>query len=914
MVSRAVVIALLVVAALPCPLSAAVSPPQQARIRLAGEAFERTQNVQGELHLPEAIAVADATISFEVTDSFGRVLLRQTQPVAATEETTAIIPIDLAVPNVVVMRHHLGAIVQDAKGSTYFAQASFVYKPAPGWDDYQVMLYQKHPANRLNFIREAYVTGNLWYGSNPSVPDYMVDANLRWYVENMAVPVLAPYHRWYEDGRPVHWLFEKARERFRNDRDLINLQRTPCLSQEPTIELLQRCVHFPARNMAAYRPIWYSLSDESGIGNQASQSGFCFSPECRERFRTWLQERYPSLDALNEEWDTDYEKWEEVRGWTADEIFAREGDNFAPWCDHTDYMDDVLMSAYAIGVQKVQEFDPGAYVGIGGGQGPVAVGGWDYWKLTRTLTCSEPYYIGSNWELIRSFDPNHKVVSITGGGDDWSKHMRWFGFVHGDAGSLMWDDKTSFVDDEGNYDKQGTESAKWHKELTGGLGRQYMAAKRTDDPIAVYESQASMRVHWALHVRPKGKNWANRHSRDERVDNPVSRVRESWLRLVEDAGLQYTMLAPQQVLDGKLKVYDPKTGEGFKLLILPRIIALSEGEAEAIERFVLAGGTVITDGLVGLFDEHGRRLEQGRLDELFGVARKPDHPISMFGKEPSGLAGLNLLEPDLDVIAAKPVNTDAMQALIERHPGPGHTLYLNLDIIDYHRWRLHPGEETATRELLNPYFYEALGRDRVSPRFMTADGKVPAGVEITVKDMGGARIVALMRNPQTMISELGPMEYQSNEGFEKEVEIELDASAVGRGESFVYYDMRTGRKLGQGRTVKVKVVPFEPTILSVWAKDPGEFAFAAPAAVKRGDPLNIAVRPASDQAKQYVYNIEVTGPDGKARSLYRQNFAFDAEGGQIRVPLALNDPAGSWTIAIREAATGITKNVTVQVE
>lgn len=897
-----------------CSVSLGAEPARQGRVRLAQEAFERTQNVKGEFTLTEPIATKGATVSYEVVDSFDRVLVRKTEAVSSGQETTRRIQIDLAVPNVVVMRHYLGVTVQDARGQAYCGQVSFLFKPAPGWDDYQTMIYQKHPANRLGFIREAYVTGNLWYGSNAGVPDYMVDANLRWYVENMAVPVLAPYHRWYADGRPVQWLFEKARERFRADRSLENLQRTPCLSQEPTIELLERCVQFPTRNMAAYRPIWYSLSDETGLGNQASASGFCFSPECKARFREWLKARYRDLHALNEEWGTDYAKWEEVRGATPDEIFARKDDNFAAWCDHTDFMDDVLMGAYTIGAKKIQEFDAGAFVGIGGGQGPVAVGGWDWWKLTRTLTCSEPYYIGSNWELIRSFNPAFRLVSITGGGDNEAKHMRWFGFVHGDAGSLMWDDKTTFVDDEGQYDKQGTESAKWHKELTGGLGKQYMAATRVDDPIAVYESQASMRVHWVLHVRPKGQAWASRGSRDERVDNPVSRVRESWLRLIEDAGLQYRMLAPQQVLVGDLKVYNPKTGEGFKVLVLPRIIALSDKEAEAIRQFAQAGGTVIADGLAGLFDEHGRRLEKGQLDDLFGISRPAEYGIAELGSQEAGPAGLKLLEANINVIAGKPMNTGAMQALIERHVGDGHAIYLNLDLIDYHRWRLHAGEEKPTRDLMNPLFYAALGKDRRTPACKSADGQVPAGVEVTLKQAGNVRFVALMRNPQTMISELGPMEYQSNEGFEKEIEIELDGNAPGEGKAFIYYDVRAGRRLGEGKGVKVKVVPFEPTIVSVWPQDPAEFALAAPASVQRGGAVNIKVRPGSTQANLYVYNVEVTGPDGKPRLHYRQNFAFTGEGGQLQVPLAVSDPAGAWTVAVREAATGRTKNVTVQVE
>lgn len=895
-------------------IALAAEAPRQARLILSDTAYERTAPVSGELQLPEPIDAADATVACEVTDSFGRVLLRKSEPVAAEEASTSLVKIKLAVPNVVVMRHYLGVTVQDAKGHLYFGQSSFVFKPPAGWNDYEPFIYQKHPAKRLGFIRDAYVTNNLWYGSNPTVPDYMIDANFRWYVDNIAVPVLAPYHHWYPDGRSVNWLFDRARERMRKDSDLLNLQRTPCLSQEPTKDTLERFAQFTARNLSPYRPVWYSLGDETGIGDQAAESGFCFSPECRAAFRVWLEKRYKTLDALNAEWGTKYTKWEEVRGATADEIFAHKDDNFAAWCDHTDFMDDVLMNAYAIGAKKIREFDPDAYVGIGGGQGPVAVGGWDYWKLSQTLNSMEPYYIADNYELLRSFNPDFRYMCMTGGGDDQSRQLRWYGFVHGDAGSLMWDDKTTFVDDNGKYDNQAIESAKWHKELTSGLGKQYMLAQRTDDPIAIYESQAAMRVHWVLNVRPKGKGWMHRGSWHERTDNPYSRTREAWIKLVEDAGLQYKMFAPQQAVDGKLKVYDPKTGQGFKLLILPRTIALSTAEADAIRQFAEAGGTVIADGLIGLFDEHGKRLPAGRLDDLFGVKRPADQAISMFGKEQAGVGGFNLLEPMVTVTSGQATEAAAPKALIRREAGKGKVLYTNLDIIDYHRWRLHPGEDIPTRKLMNPYFTSALGDSRISPCFATEDGQVPAGVEVTVKTVGDVRIVALIRNPQMMVSELGPVEYQSNEGFKNPVEVELNANMPGQDKSFVYWDMRTGSKIGEGKSVKVTVPPFEPVIVSVWQESPGGFAFAAPAKIKRGDPLSIGVHPASAQAKQYVYNVEVTGPDGKQRMLYRHNVVISPDGGQIAIPLALNDATGTWTIAIREALTGTVKQAAVQVE
>ena len=60
-------------------------------------------------------------------------------------------------------------------------------------------------------------------------------------------------------------------------------------------------------------------------------------------------------------------------------------------------------------------------------------------------------------------------------------------------------------------------AAKWHKELTGGLARQYLPIPREDDPIAIYESQAAMRVHWVLNIRQYGEKWVERRSYHGRI-------------------------------------------------------------------------------------------------------------------------------------------------------------------------------------------------------------------------------------------------------------------------------------------------------------------------------------------------------------------------------------------------------------
>ena len=81
--------------ALFCQISLAVQPARQAQLKMAHEAFERTQNIQAELQLPEPLDTKDATISCEVTDSFGRLLVRKTEAVPGVHDKTATIKIDL---------------------------------------------------------------------------------------------------------------------------------------------------------------------------------------------------------------------------------------------------------------------------------------------------------------------------------------------------------------------------------------------------------------------------------------------------------------------------------------------------------------------------------------------------------------------------------------------------------------------------------------------------------------------------------------------------------------------------------------------------------------------------------------------------------------------------------------------------
>src|SRR5258708_32180489 len=116
-----------------------------------------------------------------------------------------------------------------------------------------------------------------------------------------------------------------------------------------------------------------------------------------------------------------------------------------------------------------------------------------------------------------------------------------------------------------------------------------------------------------MDVAPHRGTWPNRMSS---MDNSISTsnlTRVAWLKTLEDIGIQAKFIHQDHLLGGALEK------DGFKVLLLNRVLCLSDAEATAIRAWAAKGGTVIADHLCGVFDEHGKAREKGALDDLFGV-------------------------------------------------------------------------------------------------------------------------------------------------------------------------------------------------------------------------------------------------------------------------------------------------------
>jgi hypothetical protein len=493
---------------------------------------------------------------------------------------------------------------------------------------------------------------------------------------------------------------------------------------------------------------------------------------------------------------------------------------------------------------------------MGGGQGPSPVGGWDFWKLTQALDVMENYAIGSNYEFVRSFNPNAVTIHCTFGGGNWERHNLYYLFLHGDRMALVWDDKSEYVDDKGQYSPRALEAKPLYEELTGGIGKLRIASRRTDDPIALYHSQANLRLHWLSEVKPAGSNWIERQSWSERKQSRYFRLRESWIKLIEDNGFQWRMLCPEQVALGQLKVFDPATGEGFKVLVLPEMLALSTGEAKAIADFAAAGGTVIADKTPGLYDEHCRKLDRPALADLFTAKDTP------------------------------------------------RAVLLDTDLLEYYHLRLRDGrEEAGLKELVGQRLRQGVGGDRQTPVVLGADGKPVTGVEVTQWRNGRARIVAVQRNPQLFVHELGETDYSNNKRFEKPepLTIRLDGGKPTKG---YWVDIRGGKSLGELAARPFQLDAYMPSLFAVFPEPLRPFQ-------ARVETDKLVIAPFAGLGMEtYVYHLAFIGPDGKERLPYRANVACGAAGGRFDLPLALNDMDGAWTIRVHEVATGARASVT----
>jgi len=649
-------------------------------------------------------------------------------------------------------------------------------------------------------------------------PDAALTHGFRFYVENIhRIGFLHEAHKVYE----ADW------DGYTKTRDKRYLVRKPCLHDPGYLDQAKSILQEAARQYADGNPLLYDIGDECSITSFASPMDYCLSGYTLDRFRGWLKQQYGSLDALNAEWETEFAAWDDVQPMTTYEIKDRErtgSENYSPWADHRTFMDITYADTVDQFRRWLHEVDPKTPAGLEGTQMPAAFGGYDLWRLSHALDWVEPYDIGGSHAVFRSFLPAGTPTYATIFEHDATPASRrlWHLLLNGDRGAIIWCSSDWF-----DYKSPELAPQPWvagmadlFAELGGPAAQAIMNAKRDRAQIAIHYSHPSIQAAWMIDSRVDGDTWPRRFSSYESVHSGITRVRNGWMKLIDDLGLQYDFVSAQQIAEGKLG------GMGYKVLVLPESLAIGDEEAAQIKSYVRNGGTVIADFLPGVFDEHCKRRKVGVLDGLFGISRpgkgmlqQPETSDGVgfaMGKERVSLGPAELY---VRLVMGKPaamVNTsmvkrqgpaaDNAPVIIERSMGKGRTVYLNLSPIDYPRNRL-VGKGGDFRTIVG----DLLSKSGVAPAVrVTGDRGAPVGCEVITYQGDGRRYVAIMRNPEYEVSDLGELGFTDNSRFEKPERLTVEF-----GDGAEVKELLSSRDFGKTDRVEVTLHPWKPMVLEV---------------------------------------------------------------------------------------------------
>lgn len=895
-------------------------PEPRVSIALEKTELTRSDTLRGTLKVARG-PNRPRKLALRWVDGFGRTVARSTKRVP--EDVGQIAFSFRAAPGMCLGNR----IVAETSEDVPVAEAGFVVTPDPQpWDDYQVIMYYAYAPHQQPRLRDVGITGGMIQSRTRLMDTSNTPTSIWWshgyryYCEQILSDVYAEYHR-HRQGLPKHIRQTEAKELYKKDRSVLDaLIRKPCFHDPAVRRKIEKVLPEVVRVNGKFAPIFYSLCDEAGLGDLVTAWDFCFDPRTLRAMRRWLQAQYGTLKDLNAAWDTDFPSWSKVVPLTTDRMMARGDDNLSPWADHRAFMDLTFAEAVKWGADAVLAADPEARTGLVGCQMPSAFGGYDYWLLANAMNTIEPYNIGNNREIWRSFAPDAVAVTTTFGFGDQEVWRLWYQMLHGDRGIIIYDEKNRYLEPSGKPTALGRAVAPVYKELTGGLCKLLSASERTHQPVTIHYSQASIRAHWMFEARPEGQDWLERGSAAERIRSDFLRLRESTVKLLEDQQLQYTFTAYEQLERRHLDT------SGDRLLFLPQSIAMSKGEVAAVRRFVRNGGTVIADGRLALMDEHCKRLPKGRLDSLFGIRRTDqDWAPGRPGLKPTGVRvdGIDVPEGRLKkVAAAEPgvqvnpssgavalyADSAGVPAVIVRDHGPGRTVYLNLDLTDYHRWRLRPPEGDDCLALVRSLTASA----GIVPEYTVTrpDGSPLPAVEVHPFVNGDVRILGIHRNPQLRVGELGPPRYRTNKAFERRERIRVDLGARYR-----VYDIRRKVDLGTTRRVDLTLDPYQPTVLGLFPRVARKVKLEAPGRAARGKAIRFKVAVDTAQpAARHACRVEIAGPRGRVLPLYSRNILAARGKGSGMFYLALDDPAGDYILSVRDIASGKTARKTIAVD
>ena len=404
----------------------------------------------------------------------------------------------------------------------------------------------------------------------------------------------------------------------------------PCLDDPLYQKYAQRYLKEVAKHFAGDERVGgYVLWGEPLLFRPGfSGNEICYCEHTIKKFRTWLKERYKTIEALNDVWKSegpsDFADFDSVYPPTS---HSRQRGGFASWEDWKEFMElnfaghikeaDRIFKENGALQPTVTEMTTGINQSI------------DLWKLARGtdivgISCfgrpnrTTALYMSMATSMGKLLNKSTFVIEAGGGSvkfmaprspsADELKSTILQRAGYGTKGLMFWCWRPRMSDTEGNdfglVKPNGKPIAKTVE--TGKL------AKRMNELYSVYDA-AEKKADIAIFMSRQINHIMGAEGMSDNHCNSL--VGANFI--LSDLHINSDYIAEPEVLDGKL--------ENYKTLILPCTYVLSEECAQKIAEFVKNGGQVIADYILAEKKPGGfcyYDLPGAGLDKVFGIDRE----------------------------------------------------------------------------------------------------------------------------------------------------------------------------------------------------------------------------------------------------------------------------------------------------
>ncbi len=664
-------------------------------------------------------------------------------------------------------------------------------------------------------------------------------------------------------------------------------------------EVLRDRLASQAGHSSGLKPWWYSIGTESIF-----RGDFGFSPYGLEYFSDFLKRRYGTIENLNRQYGNDYYAFEDVprqRG---------TGSSIPALIDHQLGMEDEWAALHGFLGDEIRKIDPDARVGaessvIGQSQpynifgnmermldsvevwGPYAIYGYQMRSLA-----SDDHMLSHWWGSYYTGPPHAGILWDLLIQDRINFQMWWLAFA-GHATEGIFNENLTYRD----YFKNLLPDL---EEIDGGMGMLLSGADIISDrDIAVHYSRESFHASKSDEIP---------FSTDESAIT-LAGLNSHYYSPPGRKSRPYRFTNARLIAEGKL------TNPMAKILFLPAAICLSEEEAQGMKDFVHGGGIIVADMMPGVFNQYGRRLSAGLLDDVFGATTAGTSSMreisgvsitgDLWGTPVSFQLESNVTDAAMRTTTGRALKErDDIPLMIVNNYGDGRAILFNFDLAGI------PGPSVIT-ELLDTIIVEVAGATE-DYRLTNVDNHVVT----TTGSSGGIRntqnnVIASRRGDVTFVGVYLPSE---------EVD---EAPTLSWDEPMHTYNVRTSEYLGKINTITF--TPLPPTeygasaqvhLLSLHNQPIGGITVEADSTAQRGRmlTLNIEADLGGADPKDRLLRVEVHDPEGNNLKHLRSFITLETSETVCEVPFAYNDMPGEWTIKVKDLATGINKDKTISLE